>query len=168
MEPHSPRQTSPEPACETVQVERSVRIDAPCADVWRALCDADELSEWLGGEVVLDRPLAPGAAGALRSDDGDRRLLVTEVEPEHRLAWLWWRESGELSTVELTTRPDGDATVVRVVEVVALDASAPRTACRSAGGSRASFGVDVAGSWDLALSSLVSRLAVRLGALSAR
>jgi uncharacterized protein YndB with AHSA1/START domain len=151
--------------CVVARVERSVRIDAPAGDVWRSLSDPDELSSWLGGEVELDRALRPGAAGVVRSDDGDRRLLVTEVEPGRRLVWHWWREEGELSSVELTLHPDAGATEVRVVEVVAL-------AGATAGGSRASHRSDLEASmragWEAALPSLALRLARRLGALADR
>jgi len=158
--------TEAEEAFELARVERSVRIEAPAEVVWQSLADPEELGAWLGGEVVLDRPLAPGAAGHVVEDDGSfRRLLVTEVGPG-RLAWHWWREGGELSSVEIEARPAGEATEVRVVEVVAL-------ATASAGGSKGStraggIGERFDDEWSAVLPTVAARLGRKLGVLSAR
>jgi len=128
--PATPQDTS----FDLARIERSIRIEAPLDEVWRSLTEPAELASWLGGEVDLDRPLGPGAAGRVVEPDGAvRHLLVTDHEPGHQLRWHWWHEppraddgstdedadDGVLSSVEITVAPDGDATVVHVVEVVA-------------------------------------------------
>jgi uncharacterized protein YndB with AHSA1/START domain len=159
---------------ELARIERSVRIEAPLDEVWRSLTEPAELATWLGGEVDLDRPLAPGAAGRVLEADGSvRHLLVTGHEPGHQLRWHWWHEGasrddrdaadegldeptddGVLSSVEITVVPEGDATVVRVVEVVArAGASAAAGPCST---DAALVAIDR--NWDGALSALAARL----------
>ena len=146
---------------EIARVERSIHVDAPIDEVWSTIVEPDELSEWLGVEVALDRPIGPGAAGEVVEADGSvRHLLVTGHEPGRRLAWHWWREGDDLSSVEITARPDGDATVVRVVEIVAL-------ATVTVGGARTfSTAADAMSaidrSWAGALPALASRLTRKL------
>jgi len=156
--------TPPETEFEIARVERSIHVDAPVDDVWPSVAEPDELSVWLGGEVELDRPIGPGAAGELREPDGSvRHLLVTDHEPGRRLAWHWWRDGEELSSVEITVRPDGEGTEVRVVEVVALAAA-------TAGGGRAFSSASgpldgisaMERSWASALPALASRLSRKL------
>jgi uncharacterized protein YndB with AHSA1/START domain len=151
---------------EIARVERTVRIDATPEQVWATIVDPTELGAWLGAEVELDRPLAAGAAGLLTEPEGGvRRLLVTELEPG-RLMWHWWRDDGDLSSVEITVTPAGEGTEVHVVEVVAL-------ATVSAGGST-SF-VDARDAiaaidqgWASALPALAGRLARKLAPAVAR
>jgi uncharacterized protein YndB with AHSA1/START domain len=96
-------------------VEQCVEIDAPVDDVWHTLTDPAELAGWLDAEVVVD--LEPGSVGHVVDPDGTvRQVLVTQVEPGHLLAWHWWADEGELSSVEITMIPVGDHTRVRVVE----------------------------------------------------
>ncbi len=76
--------------------------------------------------------------------------------------WHWWRDDGELSSVEITVAPAGDATDVHVVEVVAL-------ATVSAGGStsfvdRADAISAIDQGWGTALPALAGRLARKLAA----
>ena len=82
------------------------------------LTDPDELAEWLDAEVDLD--LEPGAVGRVIDPDGTvRQVLVTDVEPGRRLAWHWWSDDDELSSVELVLEPlDDDRTRVRVTETI--------------------------------------------------
>jgi uncharacterized protein YndB with AHSA1/START domain len=156
--------TPPETDFEIARVERSVHVDAPVEDVWSTIAEPDELSGWLGGEVELDRPLGPGAAGEVREPDGSvRHLLVTDHEPGRRLVWHWHRDGEELSSVEITVRPDGAGTEVRVVEVVALTAATAggtRAFASAAGGLDAIAAMDR--SWSSALPTLASRLARKL------
>ena len=106
------------------QVEHCIDIDASPDAVWETLTDPAELARWLQADVVLD--LEPGAVGRVIHPDGTvRQVLVTEVEPGRVLAWHWWEDGGELSSVEITTRPIDDGTRVRIVECLATPA-APR------------------------------------------
>ena len=109
-------------------------LDAPVGDVWDAITDPAALAAWLGAEVELDIAVA-GTGRAVDHDGTVREILVTDVEPGHRLAWHWWSDDGELSSVELTLEPLVDATRVRVVEVLlptdggSLRASASVASC---------------------------------------
>lgn len=115
-----------------VTVERSVVLDAPVEEAWRAVTDPDELAAWMGGEVELD--LRPGGVGVFHlGPDGDHSALVTEVDPGRRLAMLWWPLDGGdrgPSSVELVLAPvaDGgggpaDRTLLRVVERATVPAT---------------------------------------------
>jgi uncharacterized protein YndB with AHSA1/START domain len=117
------------------RIEQTIDLDAPIADVWHAVTEPGALADWLGADVELDVRVA--GTGRVVDDDGTvRAVLVTDVEPCHRLAWHWWSDDDELSSVELTLEPLVDATRVRVVEVFlpvaggSLRASASASSCR--------------------------------------
>ena len=75
-------------------VERSVDLDVPADEVWRALTDDDALSDWFGGHVTLDP--VPGGEGRFDAGDGEvRRARVDEVEPGRRLSWRWWTDDDD-------------------------------------------------------------------------
>jgi len=117
--------SSSDPVVEQPAVEQSVDIEAAPDEVWHTLTDPDELSRWLDAEVDLD--LEPGSVGRVVHPDGTvHQVLVTEVEPPHRLAWHWWEDGGDLSTVEITVTPTGTGSHVQIVE------------CRSSASPRAS------------------------------
>jgi uncharacterized protein YndB with AHSA1/START domain len=150
----------PDTGFEVARVERSIHVDAPLDEVWSTIVEPDELSEWLGAHVELDRPIGPGATGEVVDADGSvRHLLVTGHEPGRRLAWHWWRDD-QLSSVEITARPQGEGTEVRVVEIVAL---ATVTAGGAPAFSVASDAVSAMDrSWSAALPALASRLSRKL------
>jgi uncharacterized protein YndB with AHSA1/START domain len=113
-------------------VERTVTLPTDLEEAWELLTHPDELSAWLGDDVVLDP--VPGASGWVRERDGtDRRLVVDEVDEGRRLSWRWWIEGDDpdqtASRVEITLSPTPDGTLVRVVEqpLVTARASASRT-----------------------------------------
>jgi uncharacterized protein YndB with AHSA1/START domain len=105
--------TSPQAA---PRVERSVELDARPDEVWPSLIDPDQLEGWLGDQVEID--MQPGGCGHVVDDDGVRReVLVTAVEPGRRVAWHWWADGGELSSVEISLVPLPTGTRVDVVEL---------------------------------------------------
>lgn len=105
-------------------VEQHVDLETDLDEAWRAISDSDELASWFGGAVDLD--IRPGAAGTIVDDRGVRYdVLVTDVEEGRRVAWHWWDERGELSSVEITMEPIGDLTRVRVVERLVRPDAAP-------------------------------------------
>jgi uncharacterized protein YndB with AHSA1/START domain len=112
--------SEPTTAPESVNVERSVDLDAPIDEVWQTLTDPGELTEWLGAEVSVD--LQPGGVGRVVDPDGTvHQVLVTAVEPGQRLAWHWWEDGGDLSSVEITTVPLTPGTRVRVIETTTIE-----------------------------------------------
>lgn len=107
------------------RITRTVELDAPAEDVWRALTDPELLGDWLGQEVELD--VRPGGAGLIVEPDGAvRRARVEEVEPARRLALRWWPEDGDgpESTVELDLEPTEDGTRLVVTETLVEPAAA--------------------------------------------
>ena len=80
--------------------EQVVDLDATIESAWAALSDPDELARWLGSSVELD--VRPGGRGRVVDDDGTvRDVLVTAVDDRQAIAWHWWSDDGELSSVEL-------------------------------------------------------------------
>jgi uncharacterized protein YndB with AHSA1/START domain len=103
-------------------VERSVLLDAPAAEAWRAISDESVLREWLAPEVDLD--LRPGGALRCRTEDGEERPGTVElVEEGERLAFRWRRDGGAASRVEISLEEVDGGTRVDVVET-GLEASA--------------------------------------------
>jgi uncharacterized protein YndB with AHSA1/START domain len=100
-------------------IERQVTLPAELDEVWELLTRPDDLSAWLGDDVVLDP--TPGAAGRVIERDGtERRLIVEEAEAGRRLSWRWWRDDegpDAASRVEITLSPTHDGTLLRVVEM---------------------------------------------------
>src|SRR4051812_42490303 len=78
------RRVAQEEAPPMPTVEREIELDAPTDVVWRALTDADELSDWFGADVAGDL-VADGAAAI-----GDRLALLTDADPDGgRLGFRW-------------------------------------------------------------------------------
>jgi uncharacterized protein YndB with AHSA1/START domain len=111
-------------------VTRTVTLEADPDRVWDHLADPDRLGDWFGGPAELD--LRPGGLGRMELPDGDRSVLVTEVEPGVHLSWLWWREDGSTSAVDLTLCRAGELTELTIVEQAVLAAPAAGSASASA------------------------------------
>jgi uncharacterized protein YndB with AHSA1/START domain len=99
----------------TDRIERELVIEASPQEVW----DAVTASGWLAEEVELE--LRPGGDASFRSREADKRGWVEEACAPERLTF-WWASDGEPATrVELTLRPDGENTLLRVVETRPLE-----------------------------------------------
>jgi uncharacterized protein YndB with AHSA1/START domain len=96
---------------------RQVTVDAAPDVVWDALTDPGELAAWFGAEAEVD--LRVGGAIRFRWPDGaERRGLVVDVDPPHRLAFRWRELRNSASGLAIA-----DATVV----AFALEADEQRT-----------------------------------------
>jgi uncharacterized protein YndB with AHSA1/START domain len=96
---------------------RQVTVDAAPDVVWDALTDPGELAAWFGAEAEVD--LRIGGAIRFRWPDGtERRGLVVDVDPPHRLAFRWRELRNSASGLAVA-----DATVV----AFALEAEEQRT-----------------------------------------
>ena len=107
-------------------IRKEILLPASRDEVWSALTDPEELERWFANDVELD--LRPGGEARFSWGNGESRTaIVTEVEPEERLAFEW-DEEGE---VEFTLDDDDEGTRLTVVETspawttaLALQASA--------------------------------------------
>ena len=91
-------------------IRREIVLPAERDEVWDALTDADRLEDWFANDVELD--LRPGGGASFRWANGEERhAVVTEVEPERRLAFDWEDEG----TVEFRLADDADGTRLVVV-----------------------------------------------------
>jgi len=96
--------------------EQVVDIDATIESAWAALSDPDALARWLGSSVELD--VRPGGRGRVVDDDGTvREVLVTAVDDRQAIAWHWWSDDGELSSVELRIDECDGHTQLRILEM---------------------------------------------------
>jgi uncharacterized protein YndB with AHSA1/START domain len=92
-------------------IRKEIVLPAEREEVWEALTDAERLEEWFANDVELD--LRPGGGASFRWSNGEERhAVVTEIEPERRLAFDWEDEG----TVEFTLDDDADGTRLVVVE----------------------------------------------------
>lgn len=96
-------------------VIEELEVEGDLADVWAAVT----AGEWLGDDVELDVRI--GGAGHVTDDGETRQVVVTDVDHGRRIAWHWWSDRGDLSSVEVTLVPDGPVTVVRVVERMTVE-----------------------------------------------
>lgn len=108
----------------TDRIEKSVRIRAPRARVWRALTDTKEFGTWFLAELegtfeegasVHGRSTYPGHEGA------QLEMWVEKVEPEHFFSFRWRPDdvdaAGDVTTlVEFRLEVVPDGTHLTVVE----------------------------------------------------
>ncbi|WBM78938.1 SRPBCC domain-containing protein [Cryobacterium breve] len=70
-------------------VTRTVHIEAPRANVWKALTDPEVMVKWFGDTVGF-AALEPGAAGSIDWDDyGSFPIEITEVVPDCSFGFRW-------------------------------------------------------------------------------
>ncbi len=102
--------------------EQIVDLDVSLESAWNAISNPDELARWLGASVDID--VAPGGRGRIVDDDGTiRDVVVTDVRESEHIAWHWWSEHGELSSVELRLDEHDGFTRLRIVETALLPAA---------------------------------------------
>ena len=108
------------------QIEREVLLSASPAEVWRALTDGDQVSEWFGAEVEME----PHRGGRVhfRFPDGTKRGAVIETFETERLLVLRWlpfeqnaqgrTQSRPSTNVRFSLRPSDRETLLVVQEYV--------------------------------------------------
>ena len=125
----------------TDRIERETSIAAPVERVWALLTEAEHLGAWFG-DAGAEIDLRSGGAMALSWEEhGTVRVRVERVEPHRLFAYRWASkmdaelEEGASTLVEFTLEPDGDGTLLRVVETgfAALDLPAGEQAKRADG-----------------------------------
>jgi uncharacterized protein YndB with AHSA1/START domain len=96
-------------------IERELILDAPAAEVWRAISDEAMLREWLAPEVELD--LYEGGNLLCRTEEGEERAGAVElVEEGERLVFEWRRNGAAPSRVEFRVAEVDDGTRLTVIE----------------------------------------------------
>jgi uncharacterized protein YndB with AHSA1/START domain len=102
------------------RIERTVTLARPPREVWQALTTADGLSAWFGEQASID--LRPGGAATLTFTGGMTvDMRVERVEEPAVFAYTWRlpdlpEDDPRRTFVEFTLEPDGDGTLLRVVE----------------------------------------------------
>ncbi len=97
----------------TAAIERTLELDSPLEDVWRALTDPTELSGWFGDTTELN-PTLGGEGWFGWEQHGRFAVRVEEFEPPRRFAWRWAKEAGAdlddgpSTLVEWTLAPRAD------------------------------------------------------------
>jgi hypothetical protein len=100
-----------------VRIEAQADLIATRADAWALLAEPYHLADWWPGYTSVRpdrRGLAQGARwevvrggeiGLLRRPEADGLVVLTVVEPEHRLAW---QDVQQAFTAEILLEPAGD------------------------------------------------------------
>lgn len=102
------------------RIERTVSLSRPPHEVWTALTTAEGLSAWFGERATID--LRPGGVATMTFAGGlTVEMRIERVEEPTVFAYTWrlpdLREDDPRRTyVEFTLQPDGDGTLLRVVE----------------------------------------------------
>jgi uncharacterized protein YndB with AHSA1/START domain len=102
------------------RIERTVTLTSALREVWKALTTADGLSAWFGERASID--LRPGGAATMTFAGGMTvDMRVERVEEPTVFAYTWRlpdlpEDDPRRTYVEFTLEPDGDGTLLRVVE----------------------------------------------------
>jgi uncharacterized protein YndB with AHSA1/START domain len=94
-------------------VVHEVRFAHPIDRVWNAIVDPEALARWL-----MANNFEPRVGHRFHFDAGPPRgrieAEVLEIDAPHRIRWRWLLD-GAATTVTITLRADGDATVLHLV-----------------------------------------------------
>ena len=106
------------------RIEREIAIAARPERVWAVLTEPEHVGKWFGQGPAAQIDLRPG--GIMQLDHGEHGRFPTRIEkvdPPHYFSYRWASAfPGELATednstlVEFTLTPEGDGTLLRVVE----------------------------------------------------
>jgi uncharacterized protein YndB with AHSA1/START domain len=98
-------------------VRRSIQLDAPLPEVWRALTEASLLSGWFDAEADID-PRVDGAVRFRFPDGAELRGVVVVCDPPRRLSFRWrdLHTPGHAAVVEFSLELASDGTRLTVKE----------------------------------------------------
>lgn len=102
------------------RIERTVTLNRPPSEVWKALTTSEGLGAWFGERATID--LRPGGAATMTFAGGMTvDMRVERVEEPTVFAYTWrlpdLPEADPRRTyVEFTLEPDGDRTLLRLIE----------------------------------------------------
>ncbi|MEX2394026.1 MAG: SRPBCC domain-containing protein [Actinomycetota bacterium] len=97
-------------------VTKETFIDAPPDDVWDAITDPDELSEWFGAAV--DGEIAEGELVRFAWPDGaGRRAVIERIDEGRQLTFRWLGSDDDpASRVDITVEPVDEGSVISITE----------------------------------------------------
>jgi uncharacterized protein YndB with AHSA1/START domain len=102
------------------RIERTVTLNRGPREVWQALTTAEGLSAWFGERASID--LRPGGAATLTFAGGMTvDMRIERVEEPTVFAYTWRlpdlpEDDPRRTYVEFTLQPEGDGTLLRLVE----------------------------------------------------
>src|SRR4029078_737440 len=98
-------------------VARSIQLDVPRPEVWRALTEASLLSDWFEADVELDARVN-GAVRFRFADGSELRGVVVACDPPRRLGFRWRdvQVPGNAAVVEFSLEPVAGGTRLTVTE----------------------------------------------------
>lgn len=102
------------------RIERAVTLTCGPSEVWRALTTAEGLSAWFGERASID--LRPGGSATITFAGGMTvEMRIERVEEPTVFAYTWRlpdlpQDDPRRTYVEFTLEPDGEGTLLRVVE----------------------------------------------------
>ena len=102
------------------RIERTVTLTCAPREVWQALTTADGLSAWFGERASIDLRVG-GAASMTFASGMTVEMRIERVEEPTLFAYTWQlpdlpTDDPRRTYVEFTLAPDGDGTVLVVVE----------------------------------------------------
>jgi len=102
------------------RIERTVALSSAPGEVWEALTTAEGLGAWFGERATID--LRPGGAATMTFAGGTTvEMRVERVEEPTVFAYTWRLPDlpdtdPRRTYVEFTLEPDGEGTLLHVVE----------------------------------------------------
>jgi uncharacterized protein YndB with AHSA1/START domain len=102
------------------RIERTVTLTRAPSEVWHALTTAEGLSAWFGEQASID--LRPSGSATMTFAGGVTvEMRVERVEEPTVFAYTWRlpdlpEDDPRRTYVEFTLEPEGDGTLLRVVE----------------------------------------------------
>jgi uncharacterized protein YndB with AHSA1/START domain len=98
-------------------VRRSIQLNAPLPEVWRALTEASLLSDWFDAEAELDQRV-DGVVRFRFPDGSELRGVVVVCDPPRHLSFRWRdvHTPGHAAVVEFSLDPVSDGTRLTVTE----------------------------------------------------
>lgn len=88
----------------SLDITRTIDINAPAEKVWAALTEPDLIAQWFGDACEFDA--SPGGTGVFGWKDHRSHVVVEHIDPPKTLVYRWGRESG-------VAPAPGNSTVVR-------------------------------------------------------
>ncbi|WP_433323578.1 SRPBCC family protein [Spirillospora sp. CA-294931] len=107
------------------RIEREIVIAAPVERVWSVITEPEHVGSWFGAAgKPAEIDLRPG--GTMVVDHGEYGVFpstIVEVDPPRTFSWRWASAfpgqdvtDANSTLVEFTLRPEGDGTLLRVIE----------------------------------------------------